>query len=421
MSENPPTTLSRGHKIALLVALYLAQGLPYGFFTQALPVLLREAGYSLKAISALSLLYLPWALKFLWAPYLDHRGTARAWLLTFQIASIAAALLLTQLHLDHGLVIILVAAFAFNIIAASQDVVTDGLAVRMLDSHERGGANAIQVGAYRIGMILGGGVLLIVFAKTGWSVTFLCIGGLLALTMLPVVPLRDVRPVTAAPPSFRSLSIGWATRLAAPGMLTIAGLIFCYRFGDAMVSNILNPFLKDSGLSNETIGVMKGIVGSSTSLLGALIGGWYAVRVSRRTAILVTGLAQAATFVLYIAAALGVGGVTLLWTATIAEGVIGTMATVALFTLMMDASDPEHAGSDYTLLASVFVLVNSAGTFSAAAIADAFGYPPAFSIGTILAAAGVIAVVAVLDRQPTSARVAEAWGFTHSPAGGQPS
>lgn len=407
-------SITRTHKISLLVALYLAQGLPYGFFTQALPVLLRDAGYSLKAISALSLLYLPWALKFLWAPYLDQRGTRRGWLLTFQVTSIVAALLLTRLDLSHGLVIILVAAFAFNIIAASQDVVTDGLAVRMLDAHERGAANAIQVGAYRIGMILGGGVLLMLFERTGWAMTFLAMGLLLALTMLPVIPLRQTHDPGVAPPPLRVLLVGWLKRLAAPGMLTIAGLIFCYRFGDAMVSNILGPFLRDSGLSKEQIGWMKGVVGSSTSLLGALIGGWYAFRVSRRQAILVSGLGQAAAFVLYIAAALGAGGTGLLWLATIAEGVIGTMATVALFALMMDASDPDHAGTDYTLLASIFVLVNSIGTFAAAAIADALGYAPAFSAGTVLAATGVLVVVAVLDRRPATPRIAEAWGSSRA-------
>lgn len=129
MTSTP--AVSRTHKITLLVALYLAQGLPYGFFTQALPVLLRESGYSLKAISATSLLYLPWALKFLWAPYLDHRGTRRQWLLLWQLSSIATALVLTQLDLDHGYTAIMLAAFAFNIIAASQDIVTDGLAVRI--------------------------------------------------------------------------------------------------------------------------------------------------------------------------------------------------------------------------------------------------------------------------------------------------
>jgi MFS family permease len=406
---NPAPHLTRTHKISLLVALYLAQGLPDGFFTQALPVLLREAGYSLKAISALSLLYLPWALKFLWAPWLDHRGTPRRWLLALQGTSIVGALALTRLQLDHGLILVLVAAFFFNLVAASQDVVTDGLAVRMLDAHERGYANGIQVGAYRIGMIFGAGVLLFVFARTNWTVMFTCMAVLLALTMLPVLS----RPATARPAgelaSARALLVAWFRRLLMPGMLGFAALIFCYRFGDAMVSNVLGPFLSDTGLDKETIALMKGTVGNATSLIGAAIGGWYVYRVPRRRALLVAGLTQAMTFSLYIAAAWGLGGTGLLWVATVTESIIGTTATVALFTLMMDASDPEHAGTDYTLFASFFVLVNSAGTFASATIVDAFGYAPAFTAGTALAVAGVLALVAALDRRPTSARIADAW------------
>src|SRR5688572_15338611 len=117
--------MSRSYKITVLIALYMAQGLPFGFFTLALPVLLREAGYSLKEISALSLVALPWVLKFLWASWLDHSGTRRRWLLGFQLSSIVAALLLTQADPSNGLLALIVAAFAFNILAASQDVITD--------------------------------------------------------------------------------------------------------------------------------------------------------------------------------------------------------------------------------------------------------------------------------------------------------
>lgn len=409
MSSSAATALGRTHKLSLLIALYLAQGLPYGFFTQALPVLLREAGYSLKAISAMSVLYLPWALKFLWAPYLDHRGTRKQWLLLWQISSVGVALLLTQLDLEHGYVVVLAAAFVFNIIAASQDIVTDGLAIRILDSQERGLANGMQVGAYRVGMIFGGGLLLWIFAKTSWSTMFFCMAVLLALTILPVISMTDAPPAAGPPPHLRELLVGWARRMLMPGMFAFAGLIFCYRFGDAMVSNILGPFLKDSGLTKEAIALMKGTVGSVTSLAGALIGGWFMFRVSRRNALLITGLAQAATFVLYIVAALGVGGVQLLWVATILEGVIGTTATVALFTLMMDAADPEHAGTDYTLFASFFVLVNAVGAFCSSAIADAAGYVPAFATGTVLAAAGCLALVLILDRNPVPERVAKVW------------
>jgi MFS family permease len=408
--------MSRTYKITLLTALYLAQGLPFGFFTLALPVVLRDAGFSLKAISALSLVALPWALKFLWAPYLDHRGTRRGWLLLLQLSSIAATLVLTQLDLEGDYYVLIVAAFAFSIIAASQDVVTDGLAVRMLDARERGLANAIQVGAYRLGMILGGGLLLWILAKTNWTVMFACMAGLLALTVLPVLPLREsVSAADAAHISSMQLSVGWATRLFSPGMLWFAGLIFCYRYGDQMASSLFGPFLRDYGLTRETIAVMKGTVGSATSLFGALLGGWLAFSAGRRTAVLASGIAQAACFSLYIAAAFGVGDVNLLWAATIVEGVISTMATVALFTLMMDASDPEHAGTDYTLFASTVVLVGSIGNFSGAAIADAFGYGPTFIVGAVLALAGCLLVVWALDRNASPARVAQVW---HPPRSG---
>ena len=333
-----------------------------------------------------------------------------------QGAACAAALLLSQLDLQAGSVALFVAVFMFNLIAATQDVVTDGLAVRLLNAQERGLANAVQVGAYRLGMILGGGLLLWVFARTSWNVMFLCMAAMLAVTTLPVWRLREPEPPEAgkgsampAGSSRWSLALGWVARALQPGMLTIAALIFCYRMGDQMVSALLLPFLTDQGVDKETIALMKGAVGSGTSLLGAVLGGWLTFKLGRRWVLLGGGLAQAACFGLYIAVALGLGGIELLWVATVMEGVIGTVASVALFALMMDAADPEHAGTDYTLLASVVVAVNGLGGLVGGLIGDALGYAPVFIIGTALSVLGCLILVGWLDRHPTHERVAQAW------------
>ena len=404
------------HPLALLSSLYAAQGLPFGFFTLALPVLMREAGWSLTAIGLLQLLALPWLLKFLWAPWVDHHGARRTWLLGLQGCSVVAALTLALLDLDSANRGLLLAVLVFNLLAATQDIVTDGLAVRVLAARERGLANAIQVGAYRLGMILGGGGLLWLWARTNGSTVFAVMAGLLALSTWPVWQMRELPPGAAldamAPrprPSAGQLALGWWHRALAPGMLTFAALVFCFRFGDQMVSSLITPFVSDQGASKETIALMKGAVGSGASLLGALLGGALMVRVNRRTAMLSTGLGQAMTFALYIAAALGFGGMPLLWWATVAEGVVGTMATVALFALMMDASDPDHAGTDFTLLASVVVGVGSLGGIAGGVVGDAWGYVWAFGIGTVLSALGCVAMVTWLDRRPTHARVAQAW------------
>jgi MFS family permease len=402
--------MTRRHKILLLTGLYVAQGLPFGFFTQALPVLLRDAGLSLKAISATSLLFLPWALKFLWAPFVDHYGTRRQWLLPLQLAAVTGALLLTQVDLSRGYLAVLAAAFLFNLVAACQDVATDGLAVRILDSRERGLANGIQVGAYRIGMILGGGLLLWVFARTDWATMFLCMAGLLALTVLPVLSLREPpRSAPADPRSATDVALDWSRRLRLPGMGAFVVLICFYKFGDSMVATLIGPFMRDQGVSKEMIALMKGTVGSSASLVGAALGGWYAFRAGRRRALLVCGLLQTASLLFYVAAAFGLGGIAMLWAGNVAEHLLGGMATVALFTLMMDASDPGHAGTDYTLFACAIVFAMGLANFTGASIADAVGYAPAFVAGFVLSGAGCLVLVRSLDRRRGPARLQPVW------------
>jgi MFS family permease len=402
--------MSRAQKITLLVALYFAQGLPFGFFTIVLPATLRQAGLSLKTIGLVSvLLTLPWLLKFLWAPFVDHRGTRRAWLLTLQLSALIVAAVITQLPLDSSYVLLFAVAFIFNVIAATQDIATDGLAVRMLDARELGLANGIQVGAYRVGMMFGGGLLLKVFDLTDWTVTFAGMAVLIAITMIPVLAMREPSAASEAPPPTTQLLFGWLRRLLTPGVLLLAGLIFCYRFGDQLLTTLLVPFLTDRGLGLSGISLLKGWVGNAMSIIGALLGGWLAFATSRRRALLISGVGQVASFMLYVAIALGAGGIGLLWVATIAEGLLGTMATVALFALMMDASDPEHAGTDYTLLACVVLVVGMIANFCGAAIADAFGYATAFTTGAVLALLGCLALIWVLDRNPISPRVAAAW------------
>jgi MFS family permease len=410
--------MSRAQKITLLVALYFAQGLPFGFFTIVLPATLRQAGLPLTTISLVSvLLTLPWLLKFLWAPFVDHRGTRRAWLLSLQSSALIVAVAITQLPLESSYVLLFAMAFTFNLIAATQDIATDGLAVRMLDARELGIANGIQVGAYRIGMMFGGGLLLKVFDLTDWTVTFAGMAVLIALTMIPVLAMRE--PSAAANvvhPRTTELLFGWLRRLLTPGVLLLAAMIFCYRFGDQLLTTLLVPFLTDRGLGLSGIALLKGWVGNAMSIVGALLGGWLAFSTTRRNALLISGVGQAASFTLYVVIALGVGGVGLLWLATIAEGILGTMATVALFALMMDASDPEHAGTDYTLLACVVLVVGMIASIVGASIAEAFGYATAFATGAVLALLGCLSLIWVLDRYPISARVAAAWRTGARPA-----
>ncbi|MGH8431669.1 MAG: MFS transporter, partial [Solimonas sp.] len=82
---------------------------------------------------------------------------------------------------------------------------------------------------------------------------------------------------------------------------------------------------------------------------------------------------------------------------------------VALFTLMMDAADPDDAGTDYTLLACAIVLGTGLANFSGALIADAYGYAPMMIASLVLSAAGCLTLVGALDRGHGPARLRTAW------------
>ena len=387
------------YTLALLTGLYAAQGIPFGFFSQALPVLLREAGLSLKAISLSSLLFLPWALKFLWGPFVDHVGRPRSWLLPLQLSTAAGAAALAFVDLSQGFTMLFAALFVFSLFASMQDVVTDSIAVRLLDARQRGLGNGIQVGAYRIGMVFGGGLLLYVYAKLGSTTMFLAMSGLLLLSSMPVLWLRldkAAAPTTRTPA--RELARGWWLRLREPGVIGFVVLIAAYKFGDTMGASLIGPFMRDYGLSKESIAIIKGSIGSSCGLAGAALGGWLAFRLPRRTVLLAFGIAQTVSLALYAAAAQRLGGEPMIWAACIAEHLLGGMATVALFALMMDASEAQHAGTDYSLYACAIVCTQGVAGFVGAAIGDAGGYTLMFIVSTAASAIGCAALVIGLDR-----------------------
>lgn len=382
-------------KLGLLTSLYFSQGLPFGFFTQALPVLLRQRGVDLGTIGLTSLLALPWALKFLWAPFMDRLATRRTPILILQVLVAGTAMALSALDPSRSLWVLVGAVLICNLLAATQDVATDGLAVALLDRDERGWGNGVQVAGYRVGMILGGGALLVVFNELGWHGTFLMMAGLLLVATLPVALFREpARAHVPRPAAPLAPLLDWFRR---PGAWTWLGLLFAVKAGDAFASGMVRPFMVDAGLQLRDVGTVLGLGGSIAGLVGALVGGAVAGRIGRRPALQLFAVLQAAA----------VGGYALLatapslpgfWVASTIEHLVGGMATAALFTAMMDTCRPGHEASDYTIQASAVVLATGAAASLSGFSAGGVGYAFHFVAATAMCVAGVAYVGLYRDR-----------------------
>lgn len=386
-------TPDTGSKLLLLSSLYLAQGLPDGFFRQALPVLLRLEGVSLEGIGLASLLMLPWALKFLWAPLVDRHGwpgfgRRRSWIVPLQALTVLLLLLLSLAEPQRGLAPLLAGVLVINLIAATQDIATDGLAVTILRPEERGLGNGIQVAAYRLGMILSGGVLIIFLAEIGWAWTFYGMAGISALALVPVLVMRE-------PPSPRPERAGLrvlADFVRRPGMRGWLWTIAAFKLGEAFGVAMLRPLLVDRGVSLTTLGWITGTAGFIASLVGALIGGAMVGVFGRHRMLLIFGAVQAVAVASYVALAVGPLDPTLVYLLCTFEHLSSGMATAALFTMMMDAARPHAAGTDYTAQASVVVLSTGLASALSGFSAHALGYAGHFLLAAALCLLALIPV-----------------------------
>jgi PAT family beta-lactamase induction signal transducer AmpG len=382
-------------KLLLLGSLYFSQGLPFGFFSDTLPVLLRRMGVSRALIGGTTLLALPWMLKFVWAPAIDRHGTRRGWIIPLQALSILLMLALSQLDPSHGRTLLFAGMLMANFLAASQDIATDALAIDLLSERERGFGNGVQVAGYRVGMVVGGGLLLIVFQKLGWERSFWVIALLLCLASVPVWFHVEPRRTPQRAQSWIQLILGVLRRRS---VRTFIPVLITYKSADALGTAMLGTFLVDHGLSDERIGWLKGMLGFAAGLIGSLVGGALASRFSRRGLLGLFGFLHAAGMGLYALYAAGAGGDTLLTRAVLYEHFAGGMATAALFTVMMDHTEPESAATDYTAQACLVLLGTGLFRAPSGLVVDALGYSGYFALAMALGCGAAVLALRLTPR-----------------------
>lgn len=385
---------------ATLGMLYFAQGLPAGLLGKSMPALARDAGLSPEWIGLLALPALPWALKFIWAPWVDRWGSGRPnhrkrWILvclTGVMSVLTAAAMLPQTWLfGAGFAVLIVMLFLLNLFSATQDIATDGLAARLLTRRLRGLGNSVQVSGYKVGMILGSGALLILVGWLGWQATLFTVIAMLLLVALtawrfdePPEPVRPRKPVTLRW-WLRQLALFWRR----PGLAVWLVILLGYKVGDGFGTRMIKPFLVDSHWTLAEIGTLD-LVASLVGLAGAGLAGLTMMRLSRRVALFGFAGLQALSFIgWWWVASWGVDAPqgAWIWAVALFEQLADGLSTVALFVVMMDYCRAGHEGSDYTVQASVQLFAVGAFTLASGFSVAWLGYASHFLLAAVLSAA----------------------------------
>ena len=352
-------------RMAITAALGFASGLPILFTGQVLNLWITDAKIDIKTIGLFLWVGFPYTIKFLWAPLLDRYvpplGRRRGWILISQIGVVAVVLAMASADPASSIWTVAVLTLILAIFGATQDIAIDAWRADVLTPDERAAGSAAYVFGYRIALLVIGTGGLILADFVGYRALFLAAAVLLALCMVATVLAEEPAQSAVRPRNIGEALIRPFTRFFKKlGWGALAALAFAafYKFGDQMVDGLIGTFWRrELELSKTEIGIITKLSGTTGVLLGGLLAGILTPRLGTRRALILFGILQASTNLLYLALALlgkEFGMIELLVGASIfVDYVAGTMGTAVFMAVFIAMCDKETSATQYALLTSL--------------------------------------------------------------------
>lgn len=354
-------------RFLIVFILGFSSGLPLALVSTTLQAWYADVGMSLAATGMLSLLSFPYVYRFLWTPILDRYpliaafGKRRSWILSCQLLLCAGFNLMAWFSPLTSPVCLASLAFLMASLSATQDACIDAHRTEFLLPKEYGlGASLAMVG-YRLALIVAGGLALIIAQYAGWAMAFRTMGCLMLLGVVatlwspePSIPLKNQTSLTTA---FIEPAKNLMTR---PNILLFCVFVLCYKFGEAFTtstSGIMMPFLiQGIGFSLETIAYVNKILGVIAIIAGGLVGGIVLLRCSLFRALLLFGLFQALTNVLFILLATNGKNIGLFALAVVSDNFAAGMGSTAVVALFMSMVDHRYTATQFSILVAIATL-----------------------------------------------------------------
>ena len=406
-------------RVITLSALYVAQGVPWGFITVTMVTFLAAEGADAGDLAyLLTLGTLPWSFKFLWGPIIDRfqipeLGRRRPWILIAQTGMVA--LLVTMLmvpDLTNNISLLGALFFVYNVFTALQDVSTDALAVDVLQSHEFERVNSYMFTAKSLGGIIGGAGLGTIIGVVGIRGAFLIqIPILVAIMMVPLFmrerpgekrfPWDDTVAATKVDKAEESqeqrdfkvilsnIRTAFSVRSAQLGI--VVSLVISLAFILIPILPLL--FLQELGWSQEEFNATKGGIILVVTMLGAMAGGELGRRFGGKSMLMFAALSASLTTLVW-------GTFDNLWSegwfmmlVWIVHTFLWAIVSICAYSLMMRVTWAEVGGTQFTGYMAMMNLSAIIGYQLAPIFAAQYDYQTIFYIAGVLETFVVLAAL----------------------------
>lgn len=398
-----PTLLEalRDKRMAAILFLSFASGLPLNLTGPTLQAWLAFDKVDIKTIGLFSLVGFPYILKFLWAPLLDRYlppflGRRRGWILIYQLGlaiGIGVMAFCSPTREPYELAVIaLVVAF----LSASQDIVFDAYRVDVIPPSERALAAAATTFGYRSAAMFAGAVILVVATLIGWRLAYLLVAGIMATTMFATVRAPEPTASILAPRTLGDAVLNpLRDLLDKRGAWGFLALVLLYKVGDAFALSLYSAFMVTGvGFSPAELSVGKVTMTVST-MIGVALGGWIYMRWGMFRSLLLFGLGQAFTNLLYLWLAIAGKLMWLMVLATGLDNLIGGMGQAAYVAFLVSMCSASYSATQFALLSAMSAVPRVVMGAIAGQVVDRVGWSNFFIVTFLTAAPGMLVLLSL--------------------------
>lgn len=383
----------------------VSSGFPYAMIGATLTTRLAQDGIDKKTITAFTLAFLIYNLKFLWAwvvdgvrlPLLGRLGQRVSWLLLAGALVIAAVFNLALTDPKASIQATVMAAVLVGLAGATYDVVIDAYRIETLKPYQLGVGSGMSQYGWRIGSAAAGALALVVAGRSGWSQAYMVCAAFALPAMLtglivgePVrhIVVNDKRGIDAVLSSI----IGPFTEfMRRQGAWLILLFILIHKIGDTLANLTFRLLFNDLGFSNDEVALYDIGVGFWAYLIGIFIGGVLYARLGLKRSVLISLVLMCISNLSFaLLAADGhntVGMAAAIGFENIASG-FGGVVVVAFFSALCNL---QFTATQYALISAG---ASVAGRFltgaTAGGLIDVMGYVNFYLLTTALAVPGIV-------------------------------
>jgi len=371
-------------------------GLPLLLTITLLQAWMKDEGVDLATIGMMSLVGLPYTVKFLWAPFLDRYipaflGRRRGWLLSAQILLVLSIAALGFTEPGRNPLYVILAAILVTFFSATQDIIVDAFRRETLSDEELGLGSSLYINGYRVGMLLASGGGLIMADTLSYRAVYFIMAGCLLPCIIATILSPEPEISAGTPRTIKEAVIEPLIEyFSRKGAIWILAFIVLYKIGDTMASAMTIPFYIDIGFSKTEIGAVVKLFGFWATIAGSLAGGLAMLYIGINRSLWIFGFFQALSTAGFAFLAHTGYSVPVLSGVIAFENFSSGMGTAAFTAFMASITNKKFTATQYALLSSLMGIPRVLASAPTGFLAGNTGWELFFIACTLIAIPGML-------------------------------